>query len=183
MSRARVAGWTLLVSLSVFLASCGTDKTEQTKNIPVNLRPLAAKKSVVPGNRELSQYTHVLEKLEAFVAHGRREIRSMGELPRQAAADPGLYATQIGMWEETGSEWNDDLIVIEGELPERPAREENTSLHLVHSNLTRAIQELRRIPFRISGGRAPTLQEREDRLAAAEDYLRRARQTLEDGRG
>ncbi len=146
-------------------------------------RPVAAKKSRTSGDGELAEYTRVLEKLEDFVEHGRREIRSMGELPRQAAADPGLYANQLGVWEETGSEWNDDLVIIEGELPGKPSRGGNTSLDLAHENLGRAIGELRRVRFTMADGKMPTIEEREKHLSAAEDYLRRARQTLEHTNG
>ena len=144
---------------------------------------MVAKPSLAASDDPLADYTLVLEKLESFVEHGRHEIRSMGDLPRQAAADPGLYASQLGVWEETGSEWSDDLVIIEGELPERPSREDRTSLGSVHENLSRAIAELRQVPFKTADGQVPSITEREKRLNAAEELLRHARHTLESSNG
>lgn len=182
MSPFRVARWVITVVLSALLFSCA--KEEAGTKIAIDSRPLdspapALEDSMIPANGERADYARACERLEALIERGRREIRSMGELPRQAAADAGLYAAQMGILEDTRCEWSDDLVLIEGNLPEEPAGAVDTPLSLVHANLSRAVQELRQVRFTAPSGGTAAVQDREKRLDAAEQSLRRARQHLE----
>lgn len=182
MSRSHIACWVLAASVSALAASCGSDKVD--REIAADRRPLdsrlpAPKDSVVPGDSERAAYVRTLERLEALIERGRRESRSMAELPRQAAADPGLYGAQMGILEDTRCEWSDDLVLIEGNLPEKPAGAVDTPLSLVHANLSRAVQELRQVRFTAQSGGTSAVQDLEKRLDAAEESLRRARRQLE----
>jgi hypothetical protein len=184
MSPSHIASWALTAFLSGLLVSCGTDRTDSSvvagNRSPDPSTP-AATHTPAPRDSEVASYAETLRALEAFVERGRREVRSMGELPRQAAADPALYATQIDILEDAGCEWSDDLVLIEGGLPEEPAPQNRFAP--VYRNLSRAIQELRQVSFTasgdVSGVRTPAAEERRKRIDAAESYLRVARRELE----
>lgn len=184
MSRSHIACWVLSLPAFLLISSCGTDEAD--RGTTVEKRPRGSvvtfhKDGVLPADGEFAAYTQTLQNLEAFIERGQRDVRSMGELPRQTAADPGTYATHIDILEDTGSEWSDDLVLIEGGLPEKPARQNRFAS--VYANLTRAIQELRQVAFTVSGGRTPTTEERRKRIEAAESYLRLARRQLETTAG
>jgi len=129
------------------------------------------------GRSREARYAQVLDKLESFARNTQRETRSMAASPQTAAMDPALYQTPIELWEETRSEWTDDLIVIEAELPERP--DSQSAMFLVHKNLTSAIRELRLVVSHMESDPSPSPDKGEDHILHAREYLRQARRSLE----
>jgi hypothetical protein len=144
-------------------------------------RPQAASVIDMGGNDALKrEYARVLEKLDAMVVRGRRDVERLGE-PRQTTTDyfKGDYRKLVEEWEEWAEDWNARLSSIEGDIPDQPDYKENAALRFAHQALSNAIGELYTVPLGRGAWKTPFRNQWENRFRRAQEQLDKARYQLE----
>lgn len=130
--------------------------------------------------RDVSALTRVIERLEAVIEDGRKDVEDLGEPVYSAERLGAEGRRQIAAWRQWASEWDEELDGIASRLPGQPAWSGEQNYVLAYQDVGGALHQLRLVPVGVGIWETPFRYQWDMRFSSAESCLGRARQYLEN---
>ena len=140
----------------------------------------AAQRRPVPAVTEQQVYelARVAERIDELIRGGRARCEELGEPEYSVEAPGGAGRAQISQWHHWARTWNDDIDAAAQFLPPAPVWEAAPGFVMAYQEIEHAIRELRLVPLGAGMWPTPFRHLWEQRFAAAERSLAKAREHL-----